>query len=133
MTQNPFSDNPFSATETFSLGSIFDIRFTRFITNVLVPVIWRIVLIISFLDYGYTLMTAFGVMPPNETLEVLLFTPLRFVLSILSTHHPIAATFLSTILLCIDLVVARIGLEIVIVVFRIETHLRTIREKYENK
>jgi len=40
--------------------------------------------------------------------------------------------FVFTIGMLLSLVSGRIVLELIIVVFRIETHLRTIREKYEN-
>jgi hypothetical protein len=129
-TNNPFVDLPRQSPAALVIEGIFNIRFTRFMTNVLIPVIWSIVLVTSFLDYVYTIMTAFG-MPPSQALEVLLFTPARFFLSALAVKHPIAAIFLSTILLCISLVVTRITLEIIIVFFRIEAHLRAMREKSE--
>ena len=131
MTKSPFSNNPFIASSEQPSRGFFDIRFTRFITNVLVPVIWCFVLITSFLDYGYGIMTALGIMPPILAVEVLLFTPTRFILSILSIEHPVVAILASTILLFLNLVVTRIVLELIIVLFRIETHLRAMREKSE--
>ena len=110
-----------------SSGGFFDFGFTRFITNVLVPVIWCFVLITSFLDYGYGIMTALGIMQPIQAVEVLLFTSTRFILSILSIEHPIVAIFANTILLFLNLVVTRIILELIIVLFRIETYLRAMR------
>ena len=139
MTESPFSNNPFATSPSPEQSSggffdrFFDLGFTRFMTNVLIPGIWCFVLVTSFIDYGYTIMTAFRIMPPIQAVEVLLFTPTRFILSILAIEHPIAAIFVSTILLLLNLVVTRIVLELIVVFFRIETHLRTIRDKYENK
>ena len=133
MTESPFSNNPFVALPEQQPGGFFDIRFTRFMTNVLIPGIWCFVLVTSFLDYGYGILAAFRIMPPIQAMEVLLFTPTRFILSILAIKHPIVAIFVSTILLLLNLVVTRIVLELIVVFFRIETHLRTIRDKYENK
>ena len=129
MSNNPFSNNPFVALPHQSSGGILDIRFTRFMTNVLIPVIWCIVLITAFLDYGYTIITALGIMQPIMALEVLLFTPSRLILMILAIQFPAVAIFLSTLILFVYLVIIRIILELIIVLFRIETHLRAMREQ----
>ena len=115
------------------LSGIFDIGFTRFMTNVLIPVFWCIVLVTSFIDYGYGILTAFEIVQPSQTLEALLFTPTRFLLSVIVFQYPIGAVFVCTILLFLNLVFYRVFFELIIVLFRIESHLRAMREKSEEQ
>ena len=122
-----------TATSRRKIGRVFDIGFTRFITNVLVSVLWCIALVHLFVDYAYGILTAFGIMQPILELEVLLFTPTRFLLSALTFQHPIVAVFVSTILLFLNLIFYRVFFELIIVLFRIESHLRAMRERGEEQ
>ena len=123
-----FSDESKASTPVF-----LDIGFTRFITGTLVPILWILALVFLFLDYGYSFLTTFGIIEPILALEVVLFTPIRFFVSILGIGYPVVAFIANTVILFLSLVLVRIILEGIIVLFRIETHLRTIRDKYENK
>jgi len=94
---------------------LFDIGFTRFFTNIYISYIWILTIILTLLSYVVCLGFLFSIAgynlgPPGTV----------FVLFIVLT-----------ILVPISLLVERMSLEAIIVFFRIETHLRAIREKYE--
>ena len=111
------NDNGISATAarnviTFqpmsSSSGFFDIGFTRFITNTWTSILWVLSIILAFLGcVGAMVLGA-----SNEAPELFIFAPIA------------AALFL---------LFMRMSFELTIVLFRIETHLRTIRDKYENK
>ena len=86
----------------------FDIGFTRFITNTWTSIFWVLTIVLAFL--GCVGAMVFGA--SNNA-------PVLFIIA------PIAAALF--------LLFMRMSFELTIVLFRIETHLRTIREKYENK
>ena len=86
----------------------FDIGFTRFITNTWTSILWVLSIGTSFLGCGVAILFAIG-----NGVYILLFIA------------PIATALF--------LLFMRMSFEITIVLFRIETHLRTIRDKYENK
>ena len=94
---------------------MFDFRFTRFITNSWISFIWTLTVILSILAcvggmaFGVCLVGSIG---DYEVIAIMLLTP---------------------IVIALFLLFARMGLELIVVIFRIETHLRTIRDKYENK
>ena len=99
-----------------------DFGFTRFITNIWISFIWGVIIIGTLLLWGFSVLSG-------------LITIFRadgefaFVWVILG----LMSIFLSTVLSAFQLLFARMLLEFIIVVFRIEAHLRVIREKYEKK
>jgi len=95
-------------TDTQTSSGFFDIGFTRFITNTWISFIWVVFIILSILGCGGAMV--FGA--SNNA-------PVLFIIA------PIAAILF--------LLFMRMSFELTIVLFRIETHLRTIRDKYENK
>ena len=86
---------------------MFDFGFTRFITNSWISFLWVLCVISFFIGSIGCVIGAF--FNPPESLILLL--------------APIA--------LALYLIVFRMMFEFTIVVFRIETHLRVIREHYE--
>jgi len=86
----------------------FDIDFTRFITNTWISALWVLTIVVAFLGCGIALLFAV-----NKEVPILILIA------------PIAAALF--------LLFMRMSFELTIVMFRIETHLRTIRDKYENK
>jgi len=86
----------------------FDIGFTRFITNTWTSILWVLTIILAFVGCGGALVYA----ATNEAPILFLLAPIATVLFLLFM---------------------RISFELTIVLFRIETHLRTIREHYEKK
>ena len=94
--------------QTLPLSPFFDIGFTRFITNTWTSILWVLSIGTSFLGCGSAMLFAIA----YEAYILLFIAPVA------------AALFL---------LFMRIAFEITIVLFRIETHLRTIRNKYENK
>ena len=96
------------AAQQWSPG-LFDIGFTRFITNTWISIIWVLTIILTFLGcVGAMVYHAFNNAPP----VLFIIIPIVSLLSLLSM---------------------RMLFEVTIVLFRIETHLRTIREQNENK
>ena len=84
---------------------LFDIGFTRFITNTWTSILWVLTIILAFLGCG-------GAMVYGASNKV----PVLFIIA------PIAAALF--------LLFMRMTFELTIVLFRIETHLQTIRDKY---
>ena len=89
---------------------MFDIGFTRFITNTWISIIWTIAVILHFLAFlcgvFAFLSTTKGAVPP---------------IALLALVAPLSLLF------------SRMALEFTIVVFRIESHLRAMREKSEEQ
>ena len=108
---------------------MFDIKFTRFATNIFVPFLWIVALVSHFLDYGYTTLTIFGIIEPIELLEFLLFSSISLFIGLLAIVNPVVAFLLNTIILFLSLILTRIVLELIIVLFRIETNTRANRSK----
>jgi len=108
------SASPQAAPET-SPG-FFDFGFTRFITNTWISFIWIVIVTLTILVFcvailaGLFTLSQGGVSPAG-----------------------VGIILLATIIAPLFLLFARMGLEGVIVLFRIETHLRSIREHYEKK
>jgi len=94
---------------------MFDFGFTRFITSSLVKFFWGLYVIIGILGFVAAILIGLYYFLQGETL----------VGTVAILVLPVVVVFY---LLCI-----RMGLELAIVFFRIETHLRCIREHYENK
>jgi len=99
---------PQESITTQTLPGFFDIGFTRFITNTWTSILWVLTIIFALLGCGGAMV--FGAF--NDA-------PVLFIIA------PIAAALF--------LLFMRMAFELTIVIFRIETHLRTIRDKYENK
>jgi len=113
---------------------IFDFGFTRFITNTWISFIWSNTVIIILLCWGIAVLNG---------LVAILQGGDFFIVGL-------GIIFLATIVAALNLLFARMALEFIIVVFRIETrvrtmekhcevmslieeHLRVIRNEYENK
>lgn len=90
----------------------FDFGFTRFITNTWISFIWGLFVVLACLVCGIGVLVVLAQAGFLAAIGAMVFLPI------------IAALYL---------VLIRISLEFVIVVFRIETHLRAIRERDENK
>jgi len=88
--------------------SLFDFGFTRFVTNTWISIIWALTIVLTFL--GCVGAMVFGA--SNNVPALFIIAPIT------------AALFL---------LFMRMAFEVTIVLFRIETHLRTIREQNENK
>ena len=94
---------------------MFDFGFTKFFTNTWLSTIWVLTVILFIL----TFLGSIGFL----------------VYSMQNNPAPESFLMLGGLLLAslIYLISVRLSLEFVIVVFRIETHLRAIREKDENR
>ena len=106
---------PDSQTRNRAPGFL-DIGFTLFITNTWISFIWVCLIIVDFLVYCLALHIVWSA--PDQGLpeggkEILLI--------------------LVTVCSAFVLLSQRIGLEFIIVVFRIETHLREIRDNFKNR
>jgi hypothetical protein len=91
-------------------SGIFDFGFTRFITTTWISIIWKIVVFVIIAAYCMMLLAGLGTMTR-------------------SFPQGLSMIIMATIAAPLYLLFARIGLELVIIVFRIETHLRAIRDK----
>jgi len=113
---------------------IFDFGFTRFITNIWISFIWRCIVVVVLLTWGINIIRGLSEIAKGDASSVMGF----------------AIILLATIATPLSLLFTRIGLEFIIVVFRIETrvrtmekhcevmslieeHLRVIRNEYENR
>jgi len=95
-------------------AGFFDFGFTRFITNTWISFIWIVIVVLAiFLCIAAVLAGLYRVSQGDHA---------GFVLAVLA---PIVTPLF--------LLFARMGLEGIIVLFRIETHLRSIREHYAKK
>jgi len=94
-----------------------DFGFTRFITNTWISFIWIVIVILVIL--AYVSIVSFGLFAMSQGNE--------------GGIAGLGVIMLATIMAPLYLLFARIGLELIIVIFRIETHLRSIREHYEKK
>jgi len=97
---------------------LFDIGFTRFVTNVWISFIWVIVIIVHVLGFialliGAGMMIAGG----GNGAEFAAFLTM----------------ILGTVGLLLSFLFSRISLEVIIVIFRIETHLRAMRWRSEER
>ena len=90
----------------------FDIRFTRFITNIVIPILWVITIIVHSLIFGVVIYIAIMTARNGEPLALFLY--------------PVAAV----IVLTISLLAWRLFFETIMVFQRIETHLRGIKDKH---
>jgi len=95
---------------------IFDIRFTRFVMNFYIPYIWVLTIIVCFLGWAFSVVLGVNQLATER-----------------EPMYGIAAILMATIAVPFSLLFSRMVLEVVIVLFRIETHLRTIRDHYEKK
>lgn len=108
-----------SSTKT---AGFFDLGFTRFITNTWISVIWVFEIAIVFLYYIIAVLYASYVtfsIPPVQ-----MSFPGKIVLVLF-------AVCAATLVAIFALAAIRVALEFLIVIFRIETHLRTIRDKMD--
>jgi hypothetical protein len=107
----------FDAASTSGIPNIgfFDFGFTRFITNTWISIIWRIAVALVFVAWGLWVIGGLFAMTQNAD----------------GILMGIGMILLVTIIAPIELLIIRIVLEFVIVVFRIETHQRTIKEILE--
>ena len=96
-----------TATQT---SGFFDIRFTRFITNTWISIIWVIVIIAHFIA-------------PFVVCAVMANT--------VGGGAPIVAFVLSVPLALLSLLFSRMSLELTIVLFRIESNTRATKERLE--
>ena len=119
-TDSPATNNPFDLSgEEASSPGFFDIRFTRFITNVWISIIWCTVIAFHFLGYSVMVLAILYMMATADT-ESARIAGFLFLL-------------LGTVGWLLSLLFSRMGLEFIIVVFRIETHLRTMKEVFERE
>ena len=102
----PVPQRTYYGSQTSS--GFFDIGFTQFITNTWTSIFWVLTIILAFLGCGGAMLYALS---RNEPILLLI--------------APIAAILF--------LLFMRMSFELTIVLFRIETHLRTIREHCEKK
>lgn len=125
--QPPYNGNPqtsyqspeyYPQRKTSGIFGILDFGFTRFITNVWISFIWTVIVIIVFLLWGLACLAGLATILQGGNDSAFIGGLLIF--------------FLATTLAALYLLFARMGLELIVVVFRIETHLRTIRDKYES-
>ena len=93
---------------------MFDFGFTKFITNTWISFIWALIVVVHILIYIGGL-------------------PFVMIVTANSTALDVVSFFVFLIGIPLSLLFSRMSLEAVVVLFRIETHLRTISEKYENK
>ena len=91
---------------------MFDFGFTHFITNTWISFIWILNVILTILSCVVATYIGLYALNYGGSAGFLLLSPI------------VAALFL---------LFTRMGLECIIVLFRIETHLRVIREKSETK
>jgi len=112
--------NPVKASQLldFPKPGFFDIGFTRFVTNVWISFIWIIIIMAHALGF-ITLLVRAGMMLAGGDDEASLVAFLVMVSG--------------TVGLLLSLLFTRIILEVIIVIFRIETHLRAIRAKSEEQ
>jgi len=112
--------NPVKASQLldFPKPGFFDIGFTRFITNTWISIIWVIIIMAHALGF-ITLLIRAGTMLAGENDEALL---VAFLVMVLGTVGSL-----------LSLLFTRIILEVIIAIFRIETHLRVIRAKSEEQ
>jgi len=84
------------------IKGLFDVTFTRFVTNALIPFLWVFCIIAHFLGAIIAISAAFAQSPEAGILALFLV--------------PLATLF--------SLLFSRVGFEVVIVLFRIETNTR---------
>ena len=125
VTKEPSNLTLNSAAQQTSSGFLgfLDFGFTRFITNSLTSFIWMAVVAIVFLVWGYQTYTIVQGSLSGGLLIMLL--------SMTASNPPLMNFLLITLDAVICLLVARMTLEFIIIVFRIETRLRTIEENAE--
>ena len=88
---------------------LIDFGFTRFVSNLYISVIWIVIVVLTLLGYGITVIFGLYVMSKNGAVGLLVI-------------------LLATLIAGLYLFLTRMTLEML---FRIETHLRTIRDTYE--
>jgi len=84
------------------IKGLFDIGFTKFVTNALIPFLWVFCIIAHFLGAIIAISAAFAQSTEAGILAILLV--------------PLATLF--------SLLLSRVGFEVIIVLFRIETNTR---------
>jgi len=94
----------------------FDIGFTRFVMNFYIPYIWVFTIVAGCLGWAFSIIMGLNQLGIEK-----------------EPWYGIVTIVVATIALPFSLLFSRMVLEIVIVMFRIETHLRTIHEHYEKK
>jgi len=112
---------------------MFDFGFTRFITNTWTSILWALTVVLTILGHlGYTFYHFYHVgmlihRHPNPDITILDMDwamIMGWALLVFVAYTLAAALFL---------LFMRMAFELEIVIFRIETHLRSIREHYEDK
>ena len=96
---------------TKETSGFFDIRFTRFITNTLISIVWAITVTITILVSLFCIGIALYSVSQGE-----------------ATQEILAAAFVVPIAGVLFLLVVRMWLEFIIIVFRIETNTRNLKE-----
>ena len=94
---------------------LLDIRFTRFVTNSCIPCIWVFIIIACLLGWGFCVIIGFRAMNPE--------------ISPGGSPQGLGIILAATVVALLSLFVFRMILEATLVLFRIETHLRIMREK----
>ena len=116
-SETPQTDSPFSIPASRvsgeNLTGFFDFGFTRFVTNTWISIIWRIAVALIFIAWGCWVIGGLATMANVDPLM------------------GIGIILLVTVVVPIELLLIRMVLEFVIVVFRIETHLRTLKDNSE--
>ena len=106
------SNPDYNSSDSQKSPGFFDFGFTRFITNTWISFIWMVCVGVILLGYVIALIAGLSAMFVHGS-----FTGVVIII--------LAATVAAA--LC--LLFTRISLELTIVVFRIETHLRALRNK----
>ena len=109
MPESPFSNSPFTASPEQSSGGLLDIGFTRFITNTWISIIWVIVIVVHFLTPCVVFVAAANMAGGGAAV--------------------MTAFMLSIPLTLLSLLFCRMGLEVLIVLFRIESNTRATKEQ----
>jgi len=107
MSNIDYNDND---SDPKGVVEFFDFGFTRFITNTWISIIWTICVFVILGTYGIALIAGLVTMTQNFGGGFMIMV-------------------MATIAAPLYLLLVRIGLEVIIVVFRIETHLRALRDK----
>ena len=107
----------------FKSAGLFDIGFTRFITNTWISTIWGFCIVFTTVVWGYETYTIFQTGKGTGW----------FFTTMLPNQQQGFLVLFMTFEAIIGLLITRVMLELIIAIFRIEMHLRAIREKYENK
>jgi len=92
----------------------FDFGFTRFFTNTWISFIWILTIIAHILGFSVCMVYVHSMSEESSGVSLV-------------------SLMIAVPLFLLSLLFSRMTLESIVVLFRIETHLRSIREHYENK